>query len=160
MILNIIRSRTFGAVLASFFAVGGLCAATKYPVAVNILTEGVPCDTLFVVSPMHMAIFDEISIDESNIDLIVKERESVEMRLSSPDDSTVKVVMKMAVSDVVPVPSSGVPDIVAVEFINPSIVSDGQSGRSMIEVDDVYISSTKAVADSLSVDGMEAVPAQ
>ena len=135
---------------------GSVGVYSGVPSEVTIVTVGVPCDTIGIVSATRMTTLDNEVLSDGSVELVVNAKEDVVMHLSTPDDSTVVVVMRMAILDMSPVPAAGKPAGISIELVNPSILADGLSHRSKIEVLDTKISSEHFVrSDSLQVAGAE-----
>lgn len=146
-LIRIICLSVFGLVLA-----GSADLYSEVPSEVTIVTEGVPRDTIGIVSASRVTTLDDKAVYGVPVELVVNAKENVEMHLSTPDDSTVMVMMRMDIMDMSPVPEGGKPTGVSIELVNPSILADGLSHRSKIEVLDMKILSEYALpADSLQV---------
>ncbi len=130
---------------------GSLTVYSHETGAVNIILAGsAPRDTIGIVAYSGGLTLDSKTLSDKTVDVVVNARENVAVSLSAPDDTTVRVVMTMAIEDMVPAPESGVPDGVSIEMVNPSILADGTSGARKMEASDVKLTSLTMAKDSAS----------
>jgi len=145
-LIRIIYLSVFWLVLVS----GSAGLYFKVPSEVTIVTEGEPRDTIGIVSASRLTTLDNKAVYGVPVEIVVNAKENVEMHLSAPDDSTIMVMMRMDILDMSPVPEGGQPTGVSIELVNPSILADGLTHKSRIEVLHMKISSEHALpADSL-----------